>query len=246
MSHGHTVALPAPGLPAGQKLRRFFRLHPEWWSMGLALLAWTLVIPHAIAHHGHVKHMMSFQAEFSSWCLMVAAMMLPFMLEPLRWVAFQSFHYRRHQAIALFLVGFFLPWLALGTVVAWLRTLPWTHTPILAAGLFALAAAWTLTLVRQRALVFCHWRVALAPSGWQAARDCLNFGFRIGVSCGITCGLLMVACTATGHNLLAMVAGTVIAGLERRSFRPPVRTVFWCAVVLAVWFALPISSAMLH
>ncbi|HEX8597105.1 MAG TPA: DUF2182 domain-containing protein [Chloroflexia bacterium] len=245
----------------GKGLRRFFWTHPEWWSLGLAALAWGAVVSHAggativsgagrhqehVHHSISVPHIMPFQVEFLYWCLMVVAMMVPLMLAPLRWVAFQSFRQRRHRAILLFLVGFLLPWMLVGVVPAWLRTFDWSYNPLLASGTFGLAALWVLGPVRRHALVFCHLTVPLAPSGWNADRNCLRFGLIIGASCIATCGLLMLACAFTGHSLIAMLGGTLLGVLEFRSFRPPTGYIFAGALVLAAWFLLPISSAWLH
>jgi hypothetical protein len=232
-------------LALGQRVRQFFWIHPEWWSIGLTTVAWAMVIYYAIAHDGHMHHIISFQVEFLNWCLMVVAMMVPLMQEPLRWVAFRSFRYRRHKAMLLFLVGFLLPWMITGVVVAWLRTLHLSHYPLLASGMFGLAALWVLVPVRTRALVFCHRTVPLAPSGRKADRDCVRFSFLIGSSCVVTCGFLMLACILTGHNLIAILGGAMLGVLERRSFRPPRWRIFLGVLVLAVWFLLPISNAML-
>jgi hypothetical protein len=165
---------------------------------------------------------------------------VPLMLVPLRWVAFQSFRQRRHRAIVLFLIGFLLPWMLVGIMAAWLRTFDWGRSPLLASGLFGLAALWVLVPVRTRALVFCHLRMPLAPSGWNADRDCLRFSFTIGASCLATCGFLMLACAVTGHNLIAMLGGTVIGALEFRSFRPPTSAIVAGTLLLAVLFLLPV------
>ena len=59
----------------------------------------------------------------------VVAMMAPLVLDPLRWVAFQSFRHRRHRAVLCFLAGFLLPWVFAGLAAAGLRTLDWIHNP---------------------------------------------------------------------------------------------------------------------
>jgi hypothetical protein len=226
-------------------LRRYFWTHPEWWSLVLVALAWGTVVLQAGEHQGHAHHSLSFPLEFLNWGLMVVAMMVPLMLEPLRWVAFQSFRDRRHRAVLLFLLGFLVPWLGVGVGAAWLRTLDWSHNPLLPSGMFALAALWVLVPVRMQALVSCHLTVPLAPSGWPADRDCLRVSLRLGASCVVTCGFLMLACVLTGHNLLAMLGGTVLGALEYRSFRPPTRAIFAGALLLAGWFLLPVSAALL-
>ncbi len=236
-----SLALIRGNRTPGKWLRRFFWTHPEWWSLVLVALAWGTMVSHASERQEHVHHTMPVQVEFLNWCLMVVAMMVPIMLDPLRWVAFQSFRHRRHRAILLFLIGFLLPWMSVGVVVAWLPALDWGHNPLLASGLFALAALWVLIPVRRQALVFCHLRIPLAPSGWAADRDCLRFSLIVGASCIATCGFLMLACAVTGHNLIAMLGGTVLGALEFRSFRPPTLHIFVGALMLAVWFLLPIS-----
>ena len=242
-----SLALITRNRAPGKWLRRFFWTHPEWWSLVLVALAWGAVVSHASGHQEHVHHtmpvqdIMPVQVEFLTWCLMVLAMMVPLMLERLRWVAFQSFRHRRHRAILLFLIGFLLPWMLVGVVPTWLRTLDWSYNPLVAPGIFGLAALWVLAPVRTRALAFCHLTIPLAPLGWKADRDCLRYGLIIGASCVATCGFLMLACALTGHNLIAMLGGTALGALEFRSFRPPTGRIFAGALMLAVWFLLPIS-----
>lgn len=231
---------PAPGI----RIRRFFWMHPEWWSLVLVAVAWGMIVSHAGGQGEHVHHNISFSGELRNWGLMVVAMMVPLILESLRWIAFQNFHHRRHRAILFFLLGYLVPWMTLGAFVAWLRTYDWSHNPLLAPATFAFAALWALVRVRHRALVFCHLRVPLASSNWKADRDCLRFGLVIGASCVITCAFLMLACSLTGHNLVAMVAGTSLGVLERRSFRPPTFRIAVGTLLLATWFLLPILTAM--
>jgi hypothetical protein len=234
----------------GKWLCRFFWTHPEWWTLVLVALAWGIVVAPAGGHPEHAHHTMPvpdtmpFQGEFLHWGLMVVAMMVPLMLEPLRWVAFQSYRHRRHRAMLLFLLGFLLPWMVVGIGVAGLRTLDWSHNPLLASGTFGLAALWVLVPVRMQALVCCHLRLPLAPAGWKADRDCLRFSFLVGASCVGVCGLLMLACALTGHNLIAMLGGTVLGALEYRAFRPPTRPIVAGTLLLAAWFLLPLSSAL--
>jgi hypothetical protein len=199
----------------------------------------------SLQHTMALQNNMPFQVEFLDWCLMVGAMMVPLILPSLRWVAFQSFRRRRHRAILLFLMGFILPWAIFGVVAVWLRTFEWGRSPLVAAGVFGLAALWVLVPIRLRALVFCHLTTPLTPSGWSADRDCLRFGLIIGSSCIATCGFLMLACAITSHNLIAMLGGTVLGALEIRSFRPPTSHIFAGSLMLAAWFLLPIGSALL-
>ncbi len=225
--------------------RDFFWTHPEWWTLALAAVAWGMILSYAIAHQGHAQATISFLPEFSNWGLMVMAMMVPLVLAPLRWVAFRSFRYRRHQAILWFLIGFFVPWLLIGLGVAWLQTLQVSHNLFLAPALFALSALWVLAPLRKRAFVYCHSTVPLAPSGWHADRDCLKFGALIGSSCLATCGLLMVACALTAHNPIALLGGTVLGVMEYRAYRPSHGSLFVGTLLLAFWFLMPFNYAAL-
>lgn len=124
------------------------------------------------------------------WLLMIVAMMLPLILGPIRTTAARSLWRRRHRAIGAFLGGYLLPWLLGGValaVLAMLMPAPQTDrssAPLMLA--FAVAAGWQLTPVKRRALVSCHATRPLAPRGWPASRDCLIYGWIVGVRCVIT------------------------------------------------------------
>src|SRR5262249_34672272 len=132
--------------PAGRTLQHFCWLHPEWWSVGLLSSAWIAMLIHGwqTARYG-VHHPSMFPRELQYWLLMVAAMMLPLVIDRVRLTAQSSLWARRHRAIAGFLVGYFAPWLALGIVVASARAASWTHAHSAAALGFAVAAVWQRT-----------------------------------------------------------------------------------------------------
>jgi predicted metal-binding membrane protein len=182
----------------------------------------------------------SWGAELCAWLAMVVAMMLPLQLDAVRVAAFRSLRRRRQRAAALFVLGYLAPWAALGAAVAWLRSASWpaAHADAAAAAAFALAALWTLTAARRRALVACHRTVPLAPTGWRADRDCVGYGARVGAACAASCWATMLGCALTGHALLAMVGGAAIAARERLAFRTPHRTVLVATAGLAAWYAL--------
>ena len=80
--------------------RRFGWRHPEWWTLGLSALAWVSLLSHepdAEGHHQlHYYHGAStlngsmLLRELWLWVLMVAAMMLPLLVTPVRVVAARS------------------------------------------------------------------------------------------------------------------------------------------------------------
>jgi predicted metal-binding membrane protein len=219
-------------------LRQFFWQHPEWWSVGFSGFAWMAMLVHCWQHAGHsVHHWMNFRQELVSWVLMVAAMMLPFVLDSVRAVAVGSFWARRHRAVAGFLVGYLTPWLALGVLAAGMREVSWTHTYTAPALGFTVAVLWQMTSMHRRALVACHRRRPLAPLGWQADRDCFRFGGTIGVACVSSCWPLMLACLLSGHGLIAMAVGMAIGAAERWPFRPRRRMVLAGTLALAGYYA---------
>ena len=194
---------------------------------------------HGWQHGSHgIHHMMTFPEELGYWLLMIAAMMLPLILNMIRYTATRSLWARRHRAMAGFVIGYFAPWLALGIVVAGLRQVTWTHTYIAPAMGFAVAALWQLTPIHWRALISCHRILPLAPLGWQADRDCLRFGGAIGLACVTSCWPLMLACMFAGHGLIAMMGGMALGVAERWSFRPRRRALLVGTLALAGYYAV--------
>ena len=210
----------------GAAVKQFAWSHPEWSCVGASVGAWAVMLSHGVTHWGHAHHhRMTFAEEIAHFALMVTAMMLPLLLGSIRIAAFRSFPFRRHRAMGVFLVGYFGPWIALAVPVALLRRLPWTHTHWIAALAFAFAAVWPLTPTHARARSACHRTVPLGCVGWRADLACLGFGARIGAACVTTCWALMVACSLTGHAILAMVGGAALTAAEKLSFRPSARRI---------------------
>jgi hypothetical protein len=160
---------------------------------------------------------------------MVAAMMFPLASGAMHAVAARSLWRRRHAAIAWWLAGYTAPWLAVGLALSTvLSALGYSQAmPRWAVVIaFTVAAIWQVTPRRERALRQCHRVVPLAPNGWRANRDCIRYGWTIGVPCVAACGPLMVACSLVGHNpfgLAAMVAATIAGLAERYMTRPDPR-----------------------
>lgn len=240
---------------AGASLRHFFQAHPEWWSVGLCGLAWALMVRHGWQHSGHALHQRVMIApELFNWMAMVAAMMLPLVIDRVQVTAQRSLWARRHRAIGGFLAGYFLVWLLLGAVVVNLRQTSWSHGYAAPALSFAAAALWQRTRMHQRALTVCHRTLPLAPVGWQADLDCLRFGGTVGVACVGSCWPLMLACAFAGHSLIAMTGGMAVGAVERWSWPPRNGAMLAATLLLAGYyvllavldlrFALPVDSMM--
>jgi len=153
---------------------------------------------------------------------MTFAMMLPMVVDSIRATAERSLWRRRHRAIAAFLIGYLSLWIVIGALVTLVR-IPSNAQPWLAAGAFAIAGAWQLTRAKRVALAGCHRTAPLAPSGWQADRDCIRYGWMIGARCIVSCWALMLACFVAGHAIAATAGLTAIGTVERYASRPDQR-----------------------
>jgi hypothetical protein len=222
--------------------REFFWEHPEWWTAGIAGLAWMVMLAAAWEHSGHTFHSKAgFGQELFHWMCMSVAMMLPFILASVQSTAFSSLWRRRHRAMSGFLIGFSGLWLVVGMGASTLRQWDVGHTPIAAAGAFAAGAVWMQTPIYRRWVHYCHARVPLAPTGWRADWDCLRSGWQVGTGCLVVCWPVMFGCAFAGHGILALAGGVLVSGMERWYFRPKRRTASAICLALAACYLLPVS-----
>jgi hypothetical protein len=141
--------------------------------------------------------------------------------------------------MALFVAGYLTPWAAFAAAATTLRWFPWTGSRWTIAALCALAAAWTVTSIRARAMTVVYsFAPALAPDGWESVRDCVTSGTTVGSWCVVSCWPLMLACALSNHDLGIVIAGGMVALVESRSFRPPVTLVAATCGGLAVFAML--------
>jgi predicted metal-binding membrane protein len=155
----------------------------------------------------------------SSWILMLAAMMLPLLGQPLRHVHDRMFANRRIRAMLLFIIGYFMVWLAAGAVLQPLALALRSSIPasilntVLAVGV---ALLWQISPAKQWCLNRCHRRPQLAAFGAAADRDAIVFGLASGASCTGACWALMLLPLSITHgHLLAMVVITLFVLGER-------------------------------
>lgn len=213
--------------------------HPEWWVLAASAAAWAQMALHGAGPRGQEHaHSLAASNEFLNWMLMIAAMMLPLIVDSLRRTAFRSLRSRRQRAMVLFLFGYLALWGAAGLPVVWARSLSWNHSPIAVGTAFLLASAWSVNPIHRRALIACHQTRPLAPLGWKADFHCVQFGVIIGNACALSCWPLMLACTVAGHNVVAMLAGATIGAVERFSFRPPHRAIAAAQIVIGAFYII--------
>jgi predicted metal-binding membrane protein len=153
------------------------------------------------------------------WGLMVAAMMWPLTVAPLRHVRGRSFARRRPRAMLLFLAGYTTAWMIAGMALQAIALLArWAAPAPLAC--FALAAAlatvWQMSPAKQWHLNRCHRRPPLAAFGAAADRDALAFGLTNGMACAGACWALMLLPLVLGPmHLFAMAAVALFVFAER-------------------------------
>jgi Predicted metal-binding integral membrane protein (DUF2182) len=234
---------------------RFRWRHPEWWSLGLSLFVWLLVLlpsgptgaeftAAAHQHHAHLAHAMFLPwSHIFSWILMVVAMMLPLVVHCIRVTASRSLWLRRDQAISVFLLGYLACWILAGVVIS--KVVSTVYIPqglpstVAVSVAFGLAAGWQLTGAKRRILRSCHRTIPIAPYGWRANLDCFRYGWMIGGNCLLSCGALMVACCLAGHSLPAMAGAGSISAAERYMASPHQRLL--SIAILAIGFVCAFS-----
>ena len=161
------------------------------------------------------------------WAVMVAAMMVPTLLEPLGYLRLRTFAPQRAPAEALAVLGYVTVWMLAGLVLLGLAL---TLRLAAAASLWPLTAALALALVwqvspwKQRALNLCHRQpplAAFAPALW---RDALRLGLVAGASCLASCWALMLAALLMpAYHLEAMIALSFWIWAERLDPPRPAR-----------------------
>jgi predicted metal-binding membrane protein len=155
----------------------------------------------------------------SGWALMLAAMMSPLTIAPLRHVRDRSFASRRGRAMLLFVAGYMAVWMTAGTglqavalAVRWAVPAP----PVCLGLALAVAMVWQVSPAKQWCLNRCHRRPELRALGAAADHDAFTFGLTNGVSCAGACWALMLLPLVVGRgHLLAMIAISLFVFAER-------------------------------
>lgn len=226
-----TFGIPLrPVAALASSLRRLAWRNPESWSLALSGLASVALLtgawrgdPIASAHAVHDAAGSAggvagaLPSGMSDWALMVVAMMVPLVAASVRMVAARSLWRRRHRAVIAFLASYVLLWWAVGwvTLAAVPPVLGGLDSSLPVTAALLLAAAWQITALKQRALMACHRTAPLAPHGWRATRDCVEYGVLTGLRCVASCWAMMLACALAHHSILVMAVASGVAWSER-------------------------------
>ncbi|HEY4404330.1 MAG TPA: DUF2182 domain-containing protein [Xanthobacteraceae bacterium] len=155
----------------------------------------------------------------SGWALMVAAMMSPLVIAPLRHVRDRSFARRRARSMLIFVAGYAAVWMTAGIgLQAMALGARWAApAPLICLALAAASAmGWQVSPAKQWCLNRCHRRPHLAAFGAAADRDALAFGLANGASCVGACWALMLLTLLVGRgHLVAMIAVAFFVVAER-------------------------------
>ena len=155
----------------------------------------------------------------AGWALMLAAMMSPLVITPLRHVQERSFAKRRARATLLFAAGYMAVWMAAGLALqSAALAVRWAEpAPLVGLGLAAaMALLWQVSPAKQWCLNRCHRRPPLAAFGAAADSDAFCFGLVNGVSCVGACwALMLLPLFLVQAHLLAMAAVTLFILAER-------------------------------
>jgi predicted metal-binding membrane protein len=188
-------------------------LDPSGTAMPMYCSAATLG---AMPSLGSVMHVVALNPPASlaaGWALMLAAMMLPLLMAPVRHIRDRSFARRRFRAGLLFVMMYAAIWMAAGLVLLelslFLRLLVPESTVLVAAAV-AVALVWQISPLKQRCLNRCHAQPALAAFGSAADVDVLRYGLTHGIWCAGSCWLLMLLPLLVADGHLAVMAGVAL------------------------------------
>jgi predicted metal-binding membrane protein len=156
--------------------------------------------------------------------LMFAAMMVPLIGAPVRYVCDRSFARRRPRAVALFAAGYAVPWIAAAALL--LAAGKWivaADSAVVLALAFVGITVWQCSPWKQHCLNRCHAHPELAAFGARADLSVLRFGFTHALWCIGSCSALMVLPLLFTRGHLAVMAGVTlwIAGERLDEPMPP-------------------------
>lgn len=205
----------------------------------LSAMAWlSMILPLAGLgpHHAHDQcGQHDTLVGLVHWGSMVCAMMFPLLIGQVRVIAARSLWSRRNRGIAIYLVGFLVPWLLYGLLAIRItRYTPGSRSAVVA---LIIAAVWQITPWKEQGLRWCHRTDILAPTGWRADADCFNSGRRAACGCLLSCWAVMLPCAMS--SAIWMMPVLSLFGFAERS-RHGIKPLSF------VWFLVVAGVLVLH
>ncbi len=159
-----------------------------------------------------------------SYAAMIAAMMGPMLLDPVRHISDRTLVRIRPLAILVFCSGYGAVWVFTAPLLLLASIFLQLNFSAMTSAAVAIAAVllWHLTPYRQALLNRCHERPSVSGRGRQSVRLRLIYGLRFGMACAAACAPFMLFLLLVGAwHLPAMIAASFFLWTERRL--PPER-----------------------
>ncbi|MHA6785014.1 copper chaperone [Pseudonocardia saturnea] len=183
--------------------------------------AWFVLLLGPGVHAGHAHGSPASRA--AGWLLMLAAMMSPLLVGPVRHVRDRSFARRRARAVTLFLAGWTAVWTVAGAGLLAVSGVAGGE-PVAAWAAVVVAVGWQASPAKQRSLNRVHAHPELPAFDRAADVGALRFGVAHAVWCVGTCWALMLLTLLVPYGQLAVMAAvTLWLAAERLDPPSPVR-----------------------
>jgi predicted metal-binding membrane protein len=155
----------------------------------------------------------------TGWVIMLVAMMPLLLAAPIVHLQHSSLARRRGRAVACFVAGYGMVWVAMAVPLGCAALL--AHTMLGEAALPAAVAgalAWSASPLHRRLLNRAHRLRPLSLFNLRADRDCTMFGIEHGMLCAAACwAWMLVPLLAGGWHYIAMLATGIVLLAERLS-----------------------------
>jgi predicted metal-binding membrane protein len=156
-----------------------------------------------------------------SWLVMLLAMMLPLVWQPLTHVWDRSLAERRRRAILLFLGGYLGMWMVAMTILALLAValrLSLGSAILALAVAIGVAISWQMTSIKARFLKRCHVLRPLPAFGVAADVASFRYGVQIASPCIAACWAIMLLPLASDAAHIPIMAAAALLMLSERYY----------------------------
>lgn len=182
----------------------------------LSAVAWLVL---AVEPAPHCSPAQALTSASLGWALMLAAMMLPVLIAPVRHIRDRSFASRRARAITLFLAAYTSVWMVCGVLLmTGCQHILQSPSAITATAL--LIGIWECSPAKQRCLNRGHAHSELPAFGRAADLGVIRFGWTHAVWCVGSCWALMFLPLLFSHGHLIVMAAVSLWLFAERLERP--------------------------